>query len=39
MVGCSENIINFPDQFAISPILYGTLLAADYTITPLSYLF
>ena len=38
MVGCSENIINSPDQFrlqAISPLLYGTLLASEYIITPL----
>ena len=28
MVGCSENVI-----MTISPILYGTLLASEYTIT------
>ena len=42
MVGRSENIINYPDQLqlkAISPLLYGTLLASEYTITLLSYFF
>ena len=31
MVGCSENIINIPDQLPIGPLLYGTLVADEYT--------
>ena len=37
MVGCSENIINFPDQLllqAISPLLYNALLAGEYHEVP-----
>ena len=42
MVGFIENITNFPDQlqlYAISLLLYSTLLDGGYTIAQLSYFF
>ena len=37
MVGCSENIINIPDQQLL--VHFCTLLAGRFIITPLSYFF
>ena len=40
MVECSENNINFPDNFNEKLLVhFCILLASGYTITPLSYFF